>query len=116
MTEKSKTETETPKKKRTGRPPTGTVSQTYRLPVWIADANAGGWERMREVLDEWVANGAPELDPMLPEECKTVTMRVDQDVVAKLEAEAKRLSKVTNRKRTAGWVARRLFEDQYEPG
>jgi hypothetical protein len=104
------TKTAKTKAKRPGRPPTGTVSVTWRLPVYMAEECAGDWTAMREVLDAWAENPT-ELDPEIPEECKTVTMRVHEKVAAKLEKEAARLSKLTNRKRTAGWVARRLYED-----
>ena len=117
MSEKKKKKTKTATKKaaaptekrRAGRPPTGTVSVTWRLPDWIADENLGDWTVMREVLDAW-AEDPSKLDPELPEKCRTVTLRVDEKVNAKLEKEAERLSKSSNRKRTAGFVARRIYE------
>lgn len=88
---------------------------TWRMPVWIAEAHTGDWSEFREVLNEW-AESPEELEIEVPEETTSVCMRMPIDTLAALEKEAKRLSKFSKRKWTAGKVARRIYEDRFEPG
>ena len=84
---------------------TETKSVTWRMPVWVAS---------RDILDKWAEQGEEMEIPDIPDETTSVCMRVSVDTLAVLEKEAKRLSKKTKRKWTAGKVARRIYEDKFE--
>lgn len=86
-----------------------TKSVTWRMPTWVAEQCTGDWTAMREVLDEWAETGE-ELEVELPEETISVCLRVNENTLAKLEKEAKRISKFSRRKWTAGKVARAIYE------
>lgn len=92
-----------------------TKSVTWRMPVWVAEAHAGDWSGFREVLDTWAEEGDELEIPDVPEDTTSVCLRVSVETLAALEKEAKRLSKKTKRKWTAGKVARKIYEDQFEP-
>jgi len=93
---------------------TETKSQTWRMPVWVAEEFAGDWSGFRDILDKWAAEGEELEIPDVPDETTSVCLRVSVDTLAVLEKEAKRLSKKTKRKWTAGKVARRIYEDKFE--
>lgn len=90
-----------------------TKSVTWRMPVWVADEFKGDWSGFREIMDEW-ADDPEEVDPNTPDDTTSVCLRMNVDTLAVLEKEAKRLSKKTGRKWTAGKVARRIYESKYE--
>lgn len=92
-----------------------TKSVTWRMPVWVAEAHTGDWSKFREVLDEWAEEGEELEIPELPEDTTSVCLRVSVKTLAALDKEAKRLTKKTKRKWTAGKVARKIYEDQFEP-
>ena len=93
---------------------TETKSVTWRMPVWVADEFSGDWSGFRDILDNW-ADEAEEVEvPDVPDETTSVCIRVSLPTLAKLEKEAKRLSKQTKRKWTAGKVARKIYEDKFE--
>jgi hypothetical protein len=93
---------------------TETKSMTWRMPVWVAAEFSGDWSGFRDILDNW-AQEAEELDiPENPDETTSVCLRVSLKTLAMLEKEAKRLTKKTKRKWTAGKVARKIYEDKYE--
>ena len=93
---------------------TETKSVTWRMPVWVASEFAGDWSGFRDILDKWAEQGEEMEIPDIPDETTSVCMRVSVDTLAVLEKEAKRLSKKTKRKWTAGKVARRIYEDKFE--
>jgi hypothetical protein len=90
-----------------------TKTVTWRMPVWVANEFAGDWSGFREILDDWAEEAEP-VDPEEGEETTSVCMRVNEDTLKKLDREAKRLSKKTRRKWTAGRVARKIYEDLYD--
>lgn len=70
----------------------------------------GDWTPFREVLDKWAKKAKPLKLPDGPEETRNCCMRQDPDTVKALEKEAKRLTKVSGRKWTAGKVAREIYD------
>jgi len=108
MTKKNEVETEVEE-----RPET--VPVTWRMPVWVAEAHAGDWSEFRDILAKWVEEGEELEVPDAPEETTSVCLRMPVEVLSALEEEAKRVSKHTKRKWTAGKVARKIYEDQFEP-
>ena len=91
-----------------------TRSVTWRMPLWVAQEFTGDWSGFRDILNEWAETGEPLVLPEVPDETTSVCMRVSLETLAVLEIEAKRLSKKTKRKWTAGKVARKIYEDQFE--
>lgn len=91
-----------------------TQSVTWRMPVWVAEAHAGDWSEFREVLDKW-ASEPTQLLIEVPEDTTSVCLRVSVETLEALEKEAKRLSKNSKRKWTAGKVARAIYEELYQP-
>ncbi len=91
-----------------------TKSMTWRMPVWVAEEFAGDWSGFRDILDKWAEEGVELEVPDVPDETTSVCLRVSLPTLAKLEKEAKRLSKTTKRKWTAGKVARKIYEDKFE--
>lgn len=87
-----------------------TASVTWRLPLRVAAEMDGDWTPMRELLDEWAESGDEIEVPEGPEETTTVCLRVEHDTLAALEKEAKRLTRATGRRWSAGKVARLLWE------
>jgi hypothetical protein len=85
------------------------ASVTWRLPLRVAAEMNGDWSPMRDVLDEW-AEDYYELEPEESEETTSVCLRISHDTLKALDREAKRLSKVTGKKWTAGKVARALWD------
>jgi hypothetical protein len=110
MTKKKTNKTET-EAEETKAPETKSV--TWRMPTWVADAHKGDWSEFRAAIEEW-AEEAEELDIELPEETTSVCLRMPIPVLDKLEKEAKRLSKRSKRKITAGKVARMIYEERFE--
>lgn len=84
-------------------------SVTWRLPVRVAEEHTNDWSEFREVLDEWAESGE-ELDPDGPEDTISCCMRIHHETLAELEKEAKRLTKATGRRWTAGRVAREIYD------
>jgi len=91
-----------------------TKSMTWRMPVWVAEEFSGDWSGFREILDDWAEEGEELEVPNNPDETTSVCLRVSLPTLEKLEKEAKRLTKTTKRKWTAGGVARKIYEDKYE--
>ena len=95
------------------KPTVETKSVTWRMPTWVAKAHAGDWSEFRDAIEDW-AEEAEELEIELPEETTSVCLRMPIPVLDKLEKEAKRLSKLSKRKITAGKVARMIYEERFE--
>lgn len=110
MTKKNENETELEVEERVETKPV-----TWRMPLWVAEAHAGDWSEFRDVLEKWVEEGEELEIPDIPEETTSVCLRMPVDILAVLDKEAKRLSKYTKRKWTAGKVARKIYEDRFEP-
>lgn len=87
-----------------------TKSVTWRLPIRVAQAHANDWSEFRKVLDEWAENGEELAEPEPPEDTTSCCMRVDRETLKELEKEAKRLTKVSGRRWTAGKVAREVYD------
>ena len=87
-----------------------TKSVTWRLPIRVAEEHANDWSEFREVLDNWAEKGDELEAPDPPEDTTSCCMRVDRDTLKELEKEAKRLSKETGRRWTAGKVAREVYD------
>lgn len=105
-TEKSKAKTNGTAKE----PKAETKSVTWRLPIRVAEEHENDWSEFRAVLDEWAEKGAELEVPEIPEDTTSCCMRVDVETLAELEKEAKRLSKATGRRWTAGKVAREVYD------
>lgn len=86
-----------------------TASVTWRMPLNVAAEMDGDWSPMREVLDAWAETG-DELEVEDPEETTSVCMRIAHDTKKALDREAKRLTKLTGKRWSAGKVARVLWE------
>jgi hypothetical protein len=91
-----------------------TQSVTWRLPTRVAEAHANDWSEFRKVLDEWAENGSELETPEAPEDTTSCCMRVDKGTLAELEKEAKRMTKKTGRRWTAGKVAREVYDIHLE--
>jgi hypothetical protein len=81
----------------------------WRLPVRVASEMEGNWDPFRDVLSRWAETGE-QLDPAL-DETKPVGISVPEETLQALEREAKRLTKLTKQKWTAGRVARLVWEN-----
>ena len=91
-----------------------TKSVTWRLPLRVAEDHENDWSEFREVLDEWAEEGEPLEVPETPEDTTSCCMRISKATLAALEKEAKRLTKATDRKWTAGKVAREIYDRYHE--
>lgn len=85
-------------------------SVTWRLPTRVAEEHGGDWSEFREVLDGWAKKGKPLEIPEGPEETTSCCMRIDPETLKVLEKEAKRMTKATGRRWTAGKVAREVYD------
>ena len=84
-------------------------SVNWRLPLSVAEEHEGDWSAFRELLDAWAESGE-KLEPEVPEETTSCCFRVDPDTLEALEKEAKRLTKKTGKRWTAGRVARGIWD------
>jgi hypothetical protein len=87
-----------------------TQSVTWRLPLRVAEEHENDWSEFRKVLDEWAEKGSELEAPEPPEETTSCCMRVDKETLKELEKEAKRMTKVSGRRWTAGKVAREVYD------
>jgi len=85
------------------------VSVTWRLPGSVVDEMEGDFSPLREKLDKW-AKKAKALDPPPRDEKINRCLMVDAAVLAKLEKEAKRLTKKHGRRFTAATVAALVWD------
>lgn len=86
-----------------------TASVTWRMPTRVAVEMDGDWGPMREVLDTWAESGE-ELEVEEPEETTSVCLRISHETKKALDREAKRLTKITGKRWSAGKVARVLWD------
>lgn len=87
-----------------------TKSVTWRLPIRVAEEHENDWSEFREVLDEWAESGEELEVPDAPEETISCCMRMRPETLKALEKEAKRMTKATGRRWTAGRVAREIYD------
>lgn len=86
-----------------------TASVTWRMPLRVAAEMDGDWSPMRTMLDAWAESG-DELEVDDPDETISVCLRISHEAKKALDREAKRLTKLTGRKWSAGKVARVLWD------
>lgn len=106
--------TETPEKKTRTRSKVKSTSVTWRMPIWVAEEFAGDWTGFRDILEAWAKEGECLEIPEVPDDTTSICIRLPLETLAALDKEAKRLSKFTKRKWTAGKVARKIYEDKFE--
>lgn len=105
MPRKKKTE----KKKPGPREKKATTRMVLRLPESIADANAGDWSGLREVLDRWAKKGTGlevEYDPP-----RQVCFSVGTETAEAIREEAERLTEETGQQWTASMVVARVWAE-----